>query len=123
MSTTSPRQRAGLVIAGLLSLVSLPSVLVPTPEGEVGPPYAILVLSTVLGVIGLVAVVLAWRGNRAALRVAAGAIIVNLLTTLPALFVDVPLFVKVLSAASILIAVVALILMFSPARRPVPVMD
>ena len=123
MSINSPRQRAGLVIAGLLSLTSLPSMLVPTPDGEVGPPYAILVLSTVLGVVGLVAVVLAWRGNRVALRVAAGAIIVNLLTSLPALFVGVPSAVKVLVAAGILVSVVALILMFSTARRPVPVTD
>jgi len=123
MSTTSPRQRAGLVIAGLLSLVSLPSMLLPTPDGEVGPPYEILVLSTVLGLVGLIAVALAWRGNRVALRVAAGAIIVNLLTSLPALFVDVPSAVKVLVAAGILVSVVALILMFSTARRPVPVTD
>ena len=120
---TSSRQRAGLIIAGLLSLVSVPSFLVPTPEGETGPPYAILVLSTVLGVIGLVAVVLAWRGNRAALRVAAGAIIVNLLTALPALFVDVPLAIKVFTAFGILLSVTALILMFSSERRPVPVLD
>lgn len=123
MTASSPRQRAGLIIAGLLSLISLPSALVPTPDGEVGPPFAILVLSTALGVIGLVAVVLAWRGNRAALRVAAGAIIVNLLTSLPALFVDVPPAVKVLVAVGILVSVAALILMFSPARRSVLVTD
>ena len=43
------------------------------PRRRGGPPFGVLVLGTVLGVIGLVAVIIAWRGNRGALRVAAGA--------------------------------------------------
>ncbi len=57
---------------------------------------AILVVGSVLGVVGLVAAILAWRGNRVALRVAAGAIIVITLTGLPAFFVDVPMGIKAL---------------------------
>ena len=63
----------------------------PTPEGEVGPPFGILVLGPSVGVITVVAVVIAWtKANRGAIRVAAGARIVSMLTALPAFFVDVP---------------------------------
>lgn len=117
------RQRVGLVLAGLISLTTIPSVLMPTPEGQVGPPYAVLLLSTVVGVIGVVAVVLAWRGSAPALRVAAGAVIIPTLTALPAFFVDVPAVVRLLVATSVLLAIAAVVLMFSTERRPVPVMD
>ena len=119
----SGRQRTGLVLAGVLSAINIPSVFTPTPDGEVGPPFGVLVLGTVLGVIGLVAVVLAWRGNRGALRVAAGALVINLLTALPAFFVDVPVWIKLAVGLSVLVTVAAIVLMFSGARRPVAVLD
>ena len=123
MNHTSARQKVGLLLAGLLSLFAVPSVLTPTPDGDVGPPFGILILGTVLGVVGLIAVVAAWRGNRPALRVAAGAVILNMLTSLPAFFVDVPAWLKLLVAVSVLISITSVVLMFSPARRPVPVLD
>jgi hypothetical protein len=124
MHRPSTRQKVGLVIAGLLNLVNIPSVLGPTPDGEVGPPFAILVLSSVLGILGLVATVIAWRGHRAALRVAAGAIVINALTSLPAFFVGVPAVIKLAVAVSVLATVAALVLMLSTdARRPVAVTD
>jgi hypothetical protein len=123
METTNTRQRVGLVIAGLISATSVPGAFSPTPDGETGPPYGILVLGTVLGVVGLVAVVLAWRGSRGALRVVAGTLIINLLTALPAFFVDVPAWLKLAVGVSVLVSVAAIVLMFSGARRPVPVLD
>ena len=123
MNHTSARQKVGLLLAGFLSLTSVPSVLTPTPDGEVGPPFGILILGTVLGVVGLVAVVAAWRGNRPAFRVAAGAVILNMLTSLPAFFVDVPAWLKLLVGVSVLISITSVVLMFSPARRPAPVLD
>jgi len=123
MNHTSTRQKVGLVLAGLISLISIPSAFSPTPDGETGPPLGILVLGSVLGVIGLVAAVIAWRGNRTALRVAAGTLVLNALTSLPAFFVDVPAFIKLAVAGSIIVTVVTLILMFSTTRRPVPVLD
>ena len=123
MERTSTRQRVGLVIAGLISLSNIPSAAFPTPDGETGPPYGVLVLGTVLGVVGLVAVVMAWRGNRAALRVAAGAIIINMLTALPAFFVDVPTWLKLLVGLGTLVSITSVVLMFSPARRPAETLD
>jgi hypothetical protein len=113
----------GLVIAALYSLTNIPSALFETPEGQEGPPLAILAVGSVLGVIGLVASVWAWRGNRVALRIAAGAIILVTLTALPAFFVDVPMAIKALVAFSVLLTLVAVVLMFSTDRRPVPVTD
>jgi hypothetical protein len=124
MSPTTTRQKVGLALAGVLSLANVPSVFTPAPGGD-GPPFTILVVGSILGIIGLVAVVIAWRtGNRAAVRVAAGSLIINLLTSLPAFFVDVPAGVKLLVGVGVLVTVLAVGLMFSPTtRRSVPVLD
>lgn len=126
-STThgSGRQRAGLVLAGLLSLGNVLSGFGgPTPEGEVGPPPVVIWAGIALGVVGLVAVVIAWRsGSRGALRVAAGALIIPALTAVPAFFVDVPAWLKVAAALSVLATIAAVVLMFSSQRRPAAVTD
>lgn len=120
----STRQKVGLVLTGLLSAGSLPSVLVPTSDGQEGPPMAILAADTLLGIVGLIAVVIAWRsGSQAAFRVAAGALIVAALTAVPAFFADVPAGIKLLSAVFTLVTILAVVLLFSPARQPVSVLD
>jgi hypothetical protein len=122
-ASVTGKQKAGLIICFLFGLGNIPSVLVPTPDGEEGPPFAILVIGSILGVVAVVAAVLAWRGNRPALRVGAGAMIVMTLTGLPAFFVDVPMAVKALVGFSVVLTVVAVVLMFSGDRRPAPVTD
>ena len=120
----STRNKIGLVLAGVISLGNAPSVLEPSPDGEVGPPFIVLLADTLCGVIGLVAVVIAWRtGSRAALRVAAACLVIALVTALPALFVEVPAVVKLLVAAFTIATLVALVLMFSGDRRRAPVLD
>ena len=120
MSTLLKPQKVGVGLAALLSLISLPGALTPTPEGETGPPYVVLVLGSVLGLVGLVAAVLAWRGNRGALRVLAGVTIISALTGVPAFFVDVPAWLKLLVAISVLLSVAAVVLMFTPNRHTAP---
>jgi hypothetical protein len=123
MNPNSTRQKAGLVLAGLISVVNLTSPLTPTPDGEVGPPAAILWASAVIGLAGLVAAVIAWRtGNRAAVRVAAGSVILNVLTSLPAFFVEVPAALKLVVGVFTLVSVLSVVLMFS-AGRPVSVLE
>ena len=114
----STRNKAGFVLAILLSLPNLVGPLFPTPEGEGGPPMLVLVLGSALGLVTIGAVVLAWaRGNRSAVRVAAAAIIVGAVTTLPAFFVpDVPAGLRVMAAVSVLVAIIAVVLMLTPAR-------
>jgi hypothetical protein len=117
------KPKVGLTIAGIYSLANVPSFLGAPDPGQEGPPMAILVVSSALGVIGLVASVMAWRGNPVALRVAAGAVVVITLTGLPALFVDVPMAIKALVSVSVLLTVLAVVLMFSGDRRTAPVPD
>ena len=120
----STRNRIGLVLAGVISLGNAPSVLEPSPDGEVGPPFIVLLADTLCGVIGLVAVVIAWRtGSRAALRIAAACLVIALVTALPAFFVEVPAVVKLLVAAFTIATLAALVLMFSGDRRRAPVLD
>jgi uncharacterized membrane protein len=124
MNTTSKRQKVGLLLAGIYSALNILGVLFLTPDGQVGPPIGILIIDSVLGLLGLVAVIVTWRtGNRAALRVAAGAIIIITLTALPAFFVDVPAGIKLLVGVWVLLTIAAVVLMFSPGRRSTPVLD
>ena len=119
--TTSTRQKVGLVIAGLFCVAAIPSIFASTPDGQVGPPVEVSAVDSLLGVVGTIAVVIAWRtGSRAALRVAAGAMIATTLTALPGLFVDVPVLLKLLIAVSVLITIAAVVLMFSSSRPAVP---
>jgi len=112
------------VIAALLSATNIPSALETTPEGEVGPPFVVLLVATVLGVVGLVTAILAWRsGSPVALRVLAACLIVLGLTALPGLFVDIPSPVKAAVGGVTLLTVVCLVLLFSTDRRPAPVTD
>jgi hypothetical protein len=122
-SAVNTKQKIGLVLCGLYSLANIPSFLEAQPDGEEGPPMSILVVGTILGVIGLVATVMAWRGNRVALRVAAGSIIIVTLTGLPAFFVDVPMFIKALVGVSVVLTVASVVLMFSGDRRPASITD
>jgi hypothetical protein len=119
MSITSTRQKVGFVIAGLICVGNIASVLFPTPDGQDGPPLLILVLDALLGVVGLIAIVMAWRtGNRAAIRVASGAIIVAMVTGLPAFFVDIPIEIKAATGVFGLLTIAAVVLMLSPSRQP-----
>jgi hypothetical protein len=117
------RNKIGLAIAGVLGLLDCAALFL-TPGSEPGPPFGILVLDTILGVITVVAVVIGWRAaRRSALRVAAGARILSAITALPAFFVDVPAALKLLVSVFVVVTVVAVVLMLAPARRTTAVTD
>jgi len=120
MHPPTTRQKIGLALAMLLSVTAIPSVLAPTPNGEEGPPMVILVLNSVLGLIGAVAVVLAWRGNRAALRILAATLIISAISSLPAFFVDLPVGLVVAAGAGVVVTIVAVLLMFAPSTPSGP---
>lgn len=119
------RNRIGLVLAGLLALTDLLSPLyVQTPEGEDGPPTAVLAVGVVLGLATLAALVPAWRtGSRPALRAVAGTRIVSAILALPAFFVDIPAGLLVFAAALFALTVVCVVLVLTPADRAVAVTD
>lgn len=112
------RLKAGLSVAIILGLGDLVSLfLVPTDTGEDdGPPIPILVLATVLGAVTLGAIWVAWRtGSRRAIRVVAGTRILSALTSLPAFFVDIPVGLLVFTALGVVLTVICLVLILSPA--------
>ncbi len=118
------RNKIGLVLAGLLALGDVGSIFISTPEGEDGPPFVVLAIGLVVGLITLVAIVPAWRtGSRTALRVVAGTRIVSAILSLPAFFVDVPAGLKMGAAAAFALTVVCVVLVLTPANRRVPVTD
>jgi hypothetical protein len=118
------RNKIGLVLAGLLALGDVGSIFISTPEGEDGPPFVVLAIGLVVGLITLAAIVPAWRtGSRTALRVVAGTRIVSAILSLPAFFVDVPAGIKVGAAVAFALTVVCVVLVLAPANRRVPVTD
>jgi hypothetical protein len=120
----SSRTRTGLGIAALLGLADVVSAFFPTPDGEVGPPLPIVILGGVLGVITLVGVVLAWRsGSRGWLRTVAGVRVLSAISALPGFFVDIPAWLKLLTAVFVVLTVVCVVLVLAPARRSAVVTD
>jgi hypothetical protein len=113
------RMKVGFVLAVLLGLANIPFLFSPTPDGQDGPPYAVLVLSAVLGVVSVVAAVIAWRsGSRTAIRVTAATVIINAVTTIPALFSDIDAGIKVAAAVTILASVASVVLILGRPSRP-----
>ncbi|MGA9746796.1 MAG: hypothetical protein WBQ50_05005 [Nocardioides sp.] len=120
---TTPRpsfsrlNHVGLVLALLLGIGDCTAVFFPTPAGEVGPPFAILVLGTLLGVLSVVGVAWAWLTRaRAAVRIVAAARVISAITALPAFFVDVPAELKLGVGAFVLVTVFSVVTMLTPAR-------
>jgi hypothetical protein len=107
----------GLVIAGLLGVLDLPSFLMSSDSAEDGPPLAVAILSTILGLITLVAVYFGWRGDRRALWTVVGARILSALLGIPAFFVDVPAGIKILVAVFLVVTLFAVGLIISELRK------
>jgi len=121
MGQLSLRQKIGAALTGLLLVGSVTSALAPTPPGEIGPPYVVLIAGTVLSVIGLTALVIGFvRRSRSAFRLAAGALIAIQLTALPAFFAPVPATIRLLVAVSVLLALLAVALLLTPAKAAAP---
>jgi hypothetical protein len=108
-------------VLGVFDIIALAF---PTPEGEAGPPFSVLVLDALCGVVTLVAVALAWKGHRVATFVAVSARTISALTALPAFFVSgVPTLVIVLATVFIATTIVSVVLMLTPGTgfiRPSP---
>jgi hypothetical protein len=118
------KNKVGLVIAFLLGLSDIGGAFAPTPDGQDGPPRAVLVVGGLLGVATIVAVFIGWRmADRAAIRIAAGTRIISAILSLPAFFVDVPAGLKALAAVGVVITIVSVVLMLTPPRTANVVTD
>ncbi len=108
--------RAGLIMLGLLSLVSLASPLIT--DGQ-HPPMTIALIDAGVGLIGIILVILAWRGRTAA---AIALVVVRLLaalTAVPAFLVPgVPTGAMIAAGVSIGLTVVGAALVLAGLRRP-----
>lgn len=117
-TSLTTRNRIGVVLAIILGLLDLGglALLGATPApGEQGPPDVVLVFSAVMGVITIVAAVLAWkRRSRGGLRVAAATRLLSAAGSLPAFFVDgVPAGVVVLVTVGLVITLITVGLLVS----------
>lgn len=115
----STPNKVGFVLTILLGLANVASIAFPTPEGEVGPPLAVLAFGAVAGLAIIAAVLAGWlRGSRAAIRAAAIMLVLTAITALPAFVTpDVPAPLRVSAAAFVLLTIVALVLMLKPSGR------
>ncbi|WP_416981353.1 hypothetical protein [Streptomyces sp. T028] len=117
------KNKVGLVLAGALGLLDLTSLIGPPADNAdtPGPPLAILIAGTVLGLITVIAVVYTWRtADRTGSRAVAGSRTLSVITALPAFFVDgVPAWLVLVVSAVVIISVVAVALVLSsPAPEP-----
>ena len=112
------RYRAGLLVLGVFSLGDLAAPLLT--DGQT-PPLSIALIGSVLGLLSVILIAVAWRGRVAA---AVGAVVLRLLsalTAVPAFLVDgVPTGAQVLAGLAIALAVVGSVLVLAGIRRPVP---
>lgn len=110
--------RAGFVLLGLLSLVDVAGVFLT--DGT-SPPMSIAILGTVLGLVSLVLLWFAWRGNRGATIALVVVRLVSAATAVPAFVMpDVPGPVVGLAAGIVVLTLVGCALVV-PALRRAPV--
>jgi NADPH:quinone reductase-like Zn-dependent oxidoreductase len=117
----SRANKIGLVLALLLGVSDVIGPwTTPSGSGEGnGPPSSVLYVDALIGLVTVVAAVIAWRtGSRVAARVVAGSRILSAISALPAFFVGgVPAALVVLAAAGILFTLLTCWLVL---KRPAP---
>ncbi len=124
-STWSTLNKVGLVLQFVYGLANLPSAFMepemasPKPGAEpMGPPTWVLWADTVLAVVLVLAVVVAWlHTNRTSAGLASAANILITLTAVPVYFVDgVPEYFKVIETIAIAWTIVSVALTHRRAR-------
>jgi hypothetical protein len=117
MGTWSKVNKVGLGLQFVYGLVNIPSILQePGNDQEVGPPMGVLWADTILGVILVVAVIIAWRQqNRSTAWLASAANVLISLTAVPVFFIDgLPAWVEPVVIASIVWTIVSVTLTHLP---------
>ncbi len=118
--TFSTANRVGLGLGAVLGLLDVAAPLIfPTGSpGEDGPPVGITVLGVVLGLVTLAAVYRAWTtGSRPMVRLIAGTRLLSMISGLPAFFVDVDAWIKVVVAVFAVLTLLCVGLMLRPSGR------
>jgi hypothetical protein len=102
---------AALAVAGVLDLLQLFAL--GTPDS----PLGVIITTSALGVVTLLGVAAAWRGNRAGLLVAITARVVDSLLGIPAFFLDAPAWAMALIAVMLGLTLVGIVLLATELRR------
>ena len=122
--TPTTSVRVGLALSIILGLANLPVLFLDVDWGDNAPPFALLLLNAALGLVSVVCAAIAWNsGNRLAIRINAAALIVNTIMIVPGLFFEGPVWMPVLSAVTIVLALIAVVLMMRRSATPAAVID
>jgi hypothetical protein len=115
----SVRNKAGLILAILLGLVSIAQVNAGSTNRSDGPPVALARAAVVLGLVIVIPAIYMWVSrNRLGGRIAAGGLFLSAIPDVSALFLSVvPALVKVVLAALAVVAIVAVLLVLAPPKR------
>jgi hypothetical protein len=111
-ATTAKAGLAALATAGVLDLFQL--FVLGSPDS---PPIGVLLTTCGLGVVTLLAVAAAWRGNRAGLLAAVAARVMDSLLGIPAFFLGAPAWAVALIATMLVLSVVGVVLIAPGLRR------
>jgi hypothetical protein len=123
-TTPTTSVRVGLALSAFIGLANIPLVAPGIDWGEETPPFGLLVLAAAIGMVSVLCAAIAWNsGNRRAIRIDAAALIVNALMVVPGFFVDLTPFMTVLSAAFVVVPVIAVVLIMRPDPTPSAVID
>lgn len=111
------RNRVGLGLCVLLGLFDVAGLALAPGAGDIGPPFAVVVFSFVMGLVTLAAALPAWRtGDRRAVLAVAVSRALSGVTAIPAFFVGgVPAAGVTVAAVGLLLTVVAVVLLLLPA--------
>lgn len=124
MNELTKVNKIGLVLAGLLALSDIATAGIPTPDGDDGPPVAIVVLGVLLGVVTLACLVPAFRrASRGAIRLVAGTRIISAISALPAFFADIDPALKAGAAVVVVVTVAVVAMILNPGPTPAVVAD
>ena len=122
--TPNTTVRTGLALSAILGLSNLPFLFLDINWGAEEPPFALLLLNAVIGMVSVVCAVMAWNtGNRRLIRLNAAALIINALLVVPGLFLDTTATIRVISAVTIVATVAAVVLMMRRSDTPSWVVD
>ncbi|MET1008197.1 MAG: hypothetical protein ABWX96_21785 [Propionibacteriaceae bacterium] len=111
--------RAGLIVLGVLSLADLASPLLT--DGQ-HPPMSIALIGSAAGLVSLVLLVLAWRGQRPAALALVVVRVLSALAAVPAFTTPgVPTTAMVLAGIFLAATLVGTVLTLSGIRRPAAV--
>ena len=113
----SRQYRIGLVLCAVLAVVDVLSV--GAAGADDGPPVAVVAIGFVLGLVTLVGVWLAWRGDDRGFMAVVVSRVLSALLGIPAFFADeAPDWAPAAVGIGIVLTIVALWLVYAGRRRP-----